>query len=171
MGTVKSATWVVALMVAGVVGMVVGACGSDSGGGSGNGADASLCNAQCDAKAQVQGCAPANTTTNCKQGCAYMARTARMGCGDKFNAYYKCSASAGFECGGGLGVTQKGGACGAELNALGKCNNPCEGADDSGACRSVDCPCPSGTIPVGGMDQSSGVCKCYNTTTCQQFCH
>jgi hypothetical protein len=170
MGIVKWAARGVALGFVGVVGMAVVACGSDSGNSSGNGADASLCNAQCDAQAQVQGCTPVVPTATCKQICPALAQSTLPGCGDAFNAYYKCSANAAWEC-GPIGPTQKGGACKAEQDALSKCNHAtCEGELDGGFCPSVQCACPSGTTSVSGYNTTNGVCKCVDTSNCQQFC-
>lgn len=154
------------------------ACGGDEGGSS-SGASAASCNAQCEAQEDVRGsgCEPFVDLGTCKQLCALLAKSVGS-CGSEFNAYYDCSAADGFMCLDSL-VTNKTRACDDELDALNACRSggtggsgaSCKGANPSGTCPQVQCPCPDGTKLVSGADSSSAGCVCFDSTTCQElFC-
>ena len=154
------------------------ACGGDDGGSSG-GASADSCNAQCDAQEKVRGtgCEPFVDLATCKKLCEGLAKSVGS-CGSQFDAYYDCSAADGFMCLGSL-VTNKTDACQDELAALNSCKNggmggsgaSCKGANPSGTCPQVACPCPEGTKMVSGFDNSSGSCACFDSKTCKDlFC-
>jgi hypothetical protein len=155
-----------------------GGDGDDSGGGSsGSGPSVASCNAQCEAQEKVRGsgCEPFVDLGTCKQLCAQLAKNAKA-CAAQFNAYYDCSAADGFKCAGPL-VTNKTNACDDELDALNTCSNggsngpACKGANANGTCPQVQCPCPGGTKPVSGFDNSSGSCECLDSNTCKDlFC-
>jgi len=158
----------------------LGACGDDTNNGTGPGggstASVASCNAQCDAQEKVVGCKPFVDLATCKQLCGQLVRSTAAACGDKFNAYYNCSAADGFVCAGSL-VTNTTKACDDELDTLNTCSNggsngpACEGARDSGTCPQVPCPCAGGTKMVSGFDNTSGSCKCLDELTCKDlFC-
>ena len=155
-------------------------CGDDDANPSGGtAASAASGDAQCDAQEKVRGsgCAPIVDLLTCKQLCAQLVKSVGQ-CGTQFNAYYDCSAADGFMCAGPL-VTNKTSACDDELASLNRCRNggtggsgaSCKGANPSGTCPQVACPCPGGTKMVSGFDNSSGSCECLDTNTCKElFC-
>jgi hypothetical protein len=152
----------------------IGGCGSSDQGSASSAVSAASCNRQCDAQSMVNGCTPIVDTGTCKQLCGALAAQTPATCASKFDTYYDCSATAGFECTGAL-VSQKGGACSAEQSAFAACQNggkkpTCAGANDAGFCPSVQCPCPSGTTPISGFSNTTGACKCFDTTTCLDLC-
>jgi hypothetical protein len=168
-----------------VLGLVVcsyiSACGGDDGGGPSGGTAASVasCNAQCDAQEEVRGsgCAPLVDLATCKQLCGRLVKDVGR-CGPQFNAYYDCSAADGFMCLGAL-VTNKTKACDDDLAAYNSCRSggvggsgaSCKGANPSGTCPQVPCPCPDGTKMVSGFDSSSAGCACLDSNTCKDlFC-
>jgi hypothetical protein len=147
---------------------------SDGGGNASTRVPVESCHGQCQAQTAVTGCTPFVDLATCKSMCDALAAQTPAACAGKFDAYYGCSANAGFECLGSL-VEQKGGACSAEMQTLANCQNggkkpTCEGASDAGFCPSVDCPCSSGTTPISGFSNRSGSCKCFDTTTCLDAC-
>jgi hypothetical protein len=152
------------------------ACGDGtSSGSSANGVAADSCHRQCDAQAKVQGCTPIVGVAECKSLCDQLAASVPSKCKSEFDAYYNCSADEGFTCLGSLPTQST--ACKAKMDAFDKCKNggsasSCAGELDSGVCPSVQCPCPSGVVPVSGFDHSSGSCKCFDTVTCKDlFCN
>jgi hypothetical protein len=161
---------------------VTAACGGDDGSPSGGtAASAASCNAQCDAQEKVRGtgCEPLVDLGTCKQLCAQLVKSV-VGCSAQFNGYYDCSAADGFQCAGPL-VTNRTSACDDELAALNSCRNggmggagsgaTCKGANASGTCPQVPCPCPEGTKMVSGFENSSGSCECFDRNTCKDlFC-
>lgn len=154
-----------------VLGPVAG-CGSD--GGNGNGVSPGTCYRQCDVQSAITGCIPIVDPPHCKSLCDALAAATPASCQSKFEAYYACSANAGFECFGNF-EAQKGGACLTEEKAYVACQNggkpaTCEGALDSGFCPSVDCPCPSGVTPISGFDNGPSGCRCFDTTSCKSLC-
>jgi hypothetical protein len=169
--TLRTILWLSALAAA------FGGCSSDDGAGAkttSSGLSAESCHRQCDAKAAVTGCTPDVDLSFCKALCDSTAKDTPAECAGKFTGYYDCSAQAGFEC-AGSSVQQKGDACHADLTAFADCQNGgkapvCQGANDAGACPSVECPCASGTVPVSGISYVSGSCKCLDTTTCLDSC-
>jgi hypothetical protein len=160
-------------------------CSDDKKGSSGgNAALKNSCNAQCDAQDQVPSCDPLVDVATCKMICGSLAASVKAACADAYKAYYDCSAAAGFECAGALGVAQKNNACMAEQNAVNDCNNgggagtgggagsgapACEGAMPSGTCPQVQCQCPDGVHPVSGFDNDANGCKCWDTETCKDL--
>jgi hypothetical protein len=155
------------------------ACGDDDGDSADTAASVASCDAQCDAQEKVRGsgCEPFVDLATCKQLCAQLVKGVGH-CGTQFDAYYDCSAADGFMCAGSL-VTNKTKACDDELAALSSCQNggvggsgaSCKGANPSGTCPQVSCPCPDGTKMVSGFDNSSGSCECLDSNTCKDlFC-
>jgi len=156
-----------------VLGSIAG-CGSDGGNSGSGGVSPGTCYRQCDAQSAIVGCMPIVDPPNCKALCDALAAGTPASCQSKFDAYYECSANAGFECFGDL-EAQKGGACLTEEKAYVACQNgghpiTCEGALDGGFCPSVDCPCPSGVTPISGFDNGPSGCRCFDTTSCKTLC-
>lgn len=177
--------------------VLLAACGGDdddddapsagNGGANGSGATgspAAACSAQCDAQEKVRGtgCEPFIELAACKQACTQLAKGIGS-CGAQFSAYYDCSTADGFKCAGSL-VINNTSACDDELSALGSCTSggsggagagtgsaTCKGANLSGTCPQVTCPCPEGNKMVSGFDTTGDGCACLDSMTCKDlFC-
>lgn len=169
------AGWVGTITVA----VALGCGGDDSGGGGGTTAgsgggdavSAAACHRQCEAQDALTECRPLVDLAACTLLCDQLAASLDPMCAGKFDAYYGCSADAGFTCLIGL-PSQPTGTCAAEESAFTKCTGAatsCQGENERGVCPHVQCPCPEGTKSVSGFDSAGDGCRCFDETTCVDF--
>jgi hypothetical protein len=158
------------------------ACGGDddddASGSKSGGLSVASCNAHCEAQESVRsmGCEPFVPLADCKQICSLLSKSDK--CAAQYNAFWDCSVADGFMCAGSL-VTNKTQACDAKVDALQSCMSggsgaagsgaTCKGADSSGHCPQIACPCPEGTKMVNGNESGPGGCECLTPTTCQDL--
>ena len=158
-----------------VLGVAMAGCASDEEGDDGGGSNAALarsCHDSCDAQAAVVGCMLMVTPETCNALCDSNARELPDECADSFTAYYDCTVATGYECQGAY-VLQRTAECDDEVRTLGTClgnDMECEGADETGACPSVECQCPSGPKRISAVSYESGSCVCVDATTCVELC-